>query len=210
MTIILSKGLCIWSAAFTIMLLALGLLITGCSSNRPSPRAFNAPALDAYALSGGKITHFIGNPELPADPTAKALLQACRSLSIKSHTAQSAYVIIHSRKGTQPVPALVVGGMTLVLMGSIERMLNGEVDHITASVLNLPGGTQRAKIGNKWVTLKFPIVAIDHGTQTVVTLPDLLTLFQICDVQHGGGHEIQYLEIRKGLNFIQVDEIWKN
>jgi hypothetical protein len=204
------NGFGIRSAALATMLLALAFFVAGCRSSLPDPRAFNTPPNDAYALSGGKITHFIPEPDLPADPNAKALLQACRALPLKSSTAQSAYVIFHSRKGTQLVPALIVGSMTLVLMGSIDRMLNGEVDRTTASILNLPGGTKRAKIGDTWVTLKYPIVAIDHGTQTAVTLPDLLTLFQASDAHRGGGHEIQYLGTRKGLNFFQIDELTRN
>jgi len=205
-----SKKLGVQSAASIVMLLTFGLITAGCNNSGPDPKAFSTPPNDAYALSGGKITHFTPEPDLPADPTAKALLQACRFLPLKSSTAQSGYVIFHSRKGTQPVPALIVGSMTLILMGSIDRMLNGEVDRTTASILNLPGGTKRAKIGGTWVTLKCPIVAIDHGTQTAVTLHDLLNLFQASDAQHGGGHEIQYLGTREGLNFVQVDELWRN
>jgi hypothetical protein len=195
------------SAALLLMLLALAFSLTGCRSSLPDPRAFNTPPLNAYTLSGGKITTFIGNPYLPADPNAKALLKACRYLPLKSKTAQSADVIFHSHTGTQPISALIVDNTTLVLMGSVERMLNGEVDRTTASILNLPGGTKRAKIGAKWVTLKYPIVAIDHGTQTVVTLPDLLMLFQASDAHRGGGHEIQYLGTHTGLKF--TNDLWR-
>jgi len=178
---------------------------------------FNTPPLDAYALSGGKITRFQGHPNLMADPNAKALLQACRSLPINSHSAQSVYLIFHSRKGTQPIPALEVGNQTLILMGSVDRMLNGEVDTITGSVLNLPGGARKAHIGNQWVLLKVPIIAVDQGTQTVVTLPDLLALFHASDIQHGKSHEIEYLETRKEIDtahyteqMAQIYKTWQN
>ena len=194
--------------------LTLCLMLTGCNSNKPDPAIFNTPPLDAYALSGGKITHFQGHPNLLADPNATALLQACRYLPINSNSAQSVILIFHSRKGTQPIPALKVGNQTLILMGSVDRMLNGEVDTITGSVLTLSGGTKEAHIGNQWVLLKVPIVAVDQGTQTVVTLPDLLALFQASDNQHGRSHEIEYLETRKEIDTAhyteQMDQIYKN
>ena len=95
-------------------------------------------------------------------------------------------------------------------MGSIDRMLNGEVDSITASILNLPGGTKQAHVGKAWVTLKIPIIAVDHGSQTIVSFTDLLALFHASDVQHGGIHEIQYLRTYKDLNFLQLNQVEKN
>ena len=183
--------------------LALCLALAECNaghSHRLDPSPFNTPPLNAYALSGGKITRFIGNPELPADPTARPLLQACRSLPRTSRTAQSVYVMFKSRFGVTPIPALRVGGATLVLVGSVERMLVGEANHLTAAILTLPGGTRRAKIGNKWVNLRYPVIAVNGGAETVMALPDLLALFQAADEQRGGGHEIQYVKTQYDLN----------
>ena len=201
------------STVLAVFGLTLCLMLAGCNSNKPDPAIFNSPPLDAYALSGGKITNFQGISGLPADPAAKALLQACRYLPINSHSARSVYLIFHSRKGTQPIPALEVGDQTLILVGSIDRMLNGEVDTITGSILNLPDGAKNAHIGNKWVLLKVPIIAVDQGTQTVITLPDLLALFRASDNQHGKSHEIEYLATRKEIDIVhyteQMDQIYK-
>ena len=191
----------------TVVFVSLTLSVSGCasrstfvaatSSQPPQPQE---QRLNTYALSNGKIKRFIGDPYMPLDPAAKTLLQACRSLPTTSHTAQSVYVMFKSRFGVTPIPALRVGGVTLVLVGSVERMLNGEVDRKTAAILTLPGGTRRAKIGNKWVNLRYPVIAVNGGAETVMALPDLLALFQAADEQRGGGHEIQYVKTQYDLN----------
>jgi hypothetical protein len=191
MTTFLPIGFRIGSA--TVMLLTLGLLSIGCS-NRPDPRLSNSPPLNAAALSGGKITNFTANPYIPADPSIRSLLESCRKLPGTSSTARSAYVLLKSRKGTQPIPALTIDEITLVLTGSVERMLGGEVDDCSRAVLNLPGGCKQVKIGRRLIHLKYPVVAVNNNTETVISLSDLLTLLKTCDEQRGDGHEIQYIK----------------
>ena len=194
MSIFRAGGFLVRPAAATSLLLALGLVTAGCGN----PRAPNTPPLDAYALSGGKITDFMANPYMPADPSMRALLESCQKFPLKSKSARSACVLLKSRKGTQPIPALTVDNVTLILVGSVERMLGGEANHCSRGILNLPDGHKRVKIGGEWIMLNYPVIAVDNGKQMAMALPDLLALFHACDVQRGGGHEIQLVTIVYG------------
>ena len=105
--------------ALVPLLLALGLVTAGCSN----PRASHAPPLDAYALSGGKITRFISEPGLSADPTARAMLLACRQLPVTSSIAQSATLVVTTGQfGRVPLHALVVGKQVLMLPSDFATM----------------------------------------------------------------------------------------
>ena len=189
------QGLCL----LLVCVFGSGCVNLGKIPNRPPQTTAQQAPLDAYALSGGKITRFIGDPYLPNDPAAKALLKACQGLPETSYTAQSVYVMIKYKSKINPIPGLRVGNMTLILVGSVERMLTSGIDSKTAAILTLKGGTRRAKIGNQWVHLQKPVIAVDGGQQTVMTLPDLLALFQAADQQRGS-HEIQYVKTQYDLN----------
>lgn len=174
---------------------------SGCTdrpNRQPKPPAQQA-SLDAYTLSGGKVTRFIGNPYLPNDPAAEALLKACRGLPGSSYSAQSVYVMIKYKARITPIPGLRVGKSTLILVGSVMRMLTYGIDSKTAAILTLKGGAHRAKIGDKWVHLQTPVIAVDGGQQTVMMLPDLLALFQTADQQRNS-HEIQYVKTQYDLD----------
>ncbi len=109
------------SAAVTLLLTLL-LLCAGCRSG-PDPSAFNTPPTDAYALSGGKITHFTPTPGLPSSPADKAMLLACRQLPITSHTARGAFLVVTAGQfGRVPINALVVGDKVLMLPGDFITM----------------------------------------------------------------------------------------
>ena len=86
----MSKGSHIRLAAATTLLLALWLIAAGCNN----PRAPSTPPVNAYALSGGMITHFVPMPDLLNSPADKAMLLACRQLPITSDTARSAVLVV--------------------------------------------------------------------------------------------------------------------
>ena len=82
-----ARGSPVRSAAST-SLLALGLIMAGCSN----PRASHAPPLDAYALSGSKIKHFTPMPGLSNAPGDAMLLAAVGLSHLRGSVARSAIV----------------------------------------------------------------------------------------------------------------------
>ena len=165
------------------------LVLAGCnaaSNNRPSPATFNTPPLNAYALSGGKITHFIPDPGLLADPVDKSTLEACRQLPITSGIARHTYVIVHGRGKTVPITALVVGDYVLVTVGEITRMLDIPTTDSKGGLTLFPGSAQSiilgagdryAQIGSTRLRLSHPMYWAQNGG-LVLTLPDTQRIFR--------------------------------
>jgi hypothetical protein len=123
MTKFLSDSSRIGSAA--VMLLTLGLLSVGCS-NRPDPRLSNAPPLNAAALSGGKITHFVPLFGLEHDSSNSILLAAVRLSNIKGSLAHSGLITFDSRTGHNSVSCLVIGNNSLVVVEDFMRQALGK------------------------------------------------------------------------------------
>lgn len=101
-----------------------GFVLAGCQGKRALTQYDTpAPPIDAYALSGGKITNFIPTPGLLDSSSDKDMLLACRQLPITAHTARSpALVITAGQFGRVPINALVVGKQVLVLPTDLVTM----------------------------------------------------------------------------------------
>ena len=171
--------------------LALCLMLAGCNSNKPDPSIFNQPSNDAYALSGGKITHYTSTPFLPADPAAKGMLLACRQLPIKSHTARSAFLVITAGQfGKCPLHALVIGKQVLMLPGDLATMgieFSGDKSSFvlyprSSASITLKFGSRTALVGSKKVPLEDMVVATD-SQDLVMNWADMLTLLKERDRQ---------------------------
>ena len=107
--------------ALVPLLLALGLIMAGCSN----PRASNTSPLDAYALSGGKIKHFIPMPGLSNDPGDAMLLAAVGLSHLSGPIARSAIVTFQTSNGNDLVGCLVVGNDVLVILEDFTRQAFG-------------------------------------------------------------------------------------
>ncbi len=178
-------------AVITLLTLTLILLISGCKDTRPQPDNPNQPPLNAYTLSGGKITHFIGNPDLPNDPAAKGFLLACRQLTLHTNTARSALLVLTAGQfGRSPLHAMVIGDLVLMLPGDFATMgiPFSSVDHNFILYPNSPQkitflqGTKTALVGKTKVQLQDPVVAT-ASNDLVMTLADMKTVFHERDVQ---------------------------
>jgi hypothetical protein len=155
-------------AILATTLLTFSLVLPGCNS-RPLPGTFNAPPLDAYALSGGKIKHFQGMPFLPADPAAKAMLLACRQLPIHTDKARSAILVVTAGQfGKSPLHAMVAGNRILMLPGDFITM---GMDHglsyykvfapnYTTGNITLIPGSEMALVGHKKIFLHDPVLSV--------------------------------------------------
>lgn len=178
-------------AVSLLLALSLCLVSIGCQYKRPVPSSFNQPVTDAYALSGGKITHFTPQPGLPASPADKAMLLACRQLPLQTNTAQSALLVITAgQHGKSPLHAMVVGNRVLMLPGDLATMgiPFSSVDHNFTIYPNSPQkitflqGTKTALVGETKVQLQDQIIAT-QSNDLVMTLADMKTVFHERDVQ---------------------------
>jgi len=110
------------------IMLGLVLLLSGCRSNLPDPKAFKTPPpLDVYSLSAGKITHFVPVPGLEYDSDNSMLLEAIGLSNIKGPEARKGYVTFQSRTGNNVVGCLVVGNNILVVLEDFQSEAFGEV-----------------------------------------------------------------------------------
>ena len=155
------------AAAATTLLLALCLIAAGCSN----PRAPSTPPLDAYALSGGKIKHFMPTPGLPNSPADKAMLLACRQLPITSDTARSAVLVVAAGQfGRCPLHALVIGKGNMVLMLPGDLVTMGMSHGLTFDKATAPDkgvgnitlfpGSSVALVGQKKILLHNPVMPV--------------------------------------------------
>jgi hypothetical protein len=179
------------SAAFTVMLLAFVFIMAGCRSSLPDPRAFNTPPNDAYALSGGKITHFTSMPFLLSNPADKAMLEACQQLPIHTNTARSALLVVSAGQfGRVPLHAMVVGDRVLILPGDFARlgiMCSGDSHSFTLyptspQSMTFIHDSKIAFVGNKKMQLQWPMIAT-QSADLVMTLSDMKSVFHERDVQ---------------------------
>ena len=187
-------------AAFTTLLLALCLIAAGCSN----PRAPSTPPVNAYALSGGKITRFIPPPGLPNGPTNKAMLEICRQLELNSDTAQGAYAIFQAREGLFPVSILIVGDHTLACLGDVIRNHDAPLQLGSNGIVILyPGSAASiildpskrfAIVGGGKVALKNKAVYWPEDKELIMSLPDLITVFHARDRKRGMGQEITFIK----------------
>lgn len=198
MTRFFPEGSRVRSAASTAALLALCLALAGCSAghnSRPDPSPFNTPPLNAYALSGGKITRFIPDPSLLDDPADRDMLTACRILPLASRSARSASIVITTTQfGRFPLHALIVGTEQLVLPSDLATMgiQFGGAGADTRQFILYPLSQQRivfpfnsktAYVGTRRMRLRTSIVLAPQTRQLVMSLPDLLTLLRERDRQ---------------------------
>ena len=187
------RGLCVFALCLACAF-ASGCVNLGSLPKRQPPSSARQAPLDAYALSGGKITHFVPKPELLNDPTDVSMLEACRYLPLTSTTARSAYVIVHGRGKVVPTSALVIGKTVLVTLGEVTRVLGIATTDNTAGGLTLfPGSPQsivtranqtKVEVGNRTVMMSSPMFWAHNGG-LVMTLPDMQKIFQSRAVQRG-------------------------
>lgn len=191
-----------------LLALTLALPLPGCRNTRPQPISANQQPLNASALSGGKITHFIGNPELPNDPRSRAMLEVCQHLTLNSTTARSGYAIFNAPEGQFPVGILIVGNQTLACLGDVFRNHNMPLQIINGIVVLYPGSSSSitldpskkfALVGKTKIALKNKALYQPSDKQLIMSLPDMITVFHARDEQTGG-HEIQFLKTVDNLN----------
>lgn len=109
--------------ALVPLLLALGLVMAGCSN----PRASNTPPLDAYALSGGKIKHFTPMPGLSNAPGDAMLLAAVGLSHLRGSVARSGSVTFQTSNGNDLVGCLIIDNAVLISLDDLVRQGFGRV-----------------------------------------------------------------------------------
>ena len=160
--------------------------------------------LDYRTLSEGKITYYFPSLTMPNDPVQEATLEACRELPVSSATARSATVVIKTSSGDLPVSALVVGNTVLVSEGQVLRALiipfrpeglgTETLYPESAAGITFTPNSKWARVGKKNILLQQPVFRSSRY-DLVITLHDLIAVFDERDIQQGGGHTIQSAQV---------------
>ena len=122
------------------------VFVSGCvNQRRPPSRQPSTPAaqvpLDAYTLSGGKITQFVSLPGSNNDPTDKMLLAAFGLSLLKGSSARSALVTFQTSAGNNLVGGLVINNNVLVSLDDFTRQAFGweQLDETKGSFVTVRG-----------------------------------------------------------------------
>lgn len=189
--------------------------LSGCQASRPINYVLPAgatartnylpPVLDAKPLSGGKITHYVPMPGLPAGPSYAGMLEACRDLPITSHSATATYVLIDSPAGKHPDTALIVGKFILIDADEVVRTMEipagwggkvfGQLQMFTWHSVVLTPGSKWAKVGNARIEMEYaPYLSTNYSL--IITLSDWQKILAARDTLYEqGSHEIRSVKV---------------